>query len=365
MEDIQAQKGIAFMKSVLSTVSLILLIQGCSLVGTSDKVNIVQENPKPHIKQLLIDPHLEQQLLTLNPEKITEKDINEVLSHLPAPRIVNLNGSLSIVTMDSFSKFLIRMGYPESSIRDPITGAYSYSSYLSSKKLAGWLAWYYENEGMMPIIIGHSQGGMRVIKVLHELAGEFNDNLYVWNPYTGKKENRYTIIDPLTGAKRPVKGLRVGFASAIATGRLMRFFLFQWDMIGKLRKIPDTVEEFTGFYIPFDIIGSDLLGFGNLNKYYPSGSTKVQNILLPAGYSHFTIIHTEHLAINKATRQWINEFNPSESKVKPPPEPNTDTRNILFAANIWYKIKKYWCIELQRLIRAQRNIKIYTPLSPD
>jgi hypothetical protein len=31
----------------------------------------------------------------------------------------------------------------------------------------------------------------------------------------------------------------------------------------------------------------------------------------------------------------------------------TNTANILWASDVWHGIKKYWVIELQRLIRAQ------------
>jgi hypothetical protein len=32
------------------------------------------------------------------------------------------------------------------------------------------------------------------------------------------------------------------------------------------------------------------------------------------------------------------------------------TRNILLAADLWYGIKKTWCLEAQRLIRARRGL---------
>ena len=42
----------------------------------------------------------------------------------------------------------------------------SRNSFADSEQLAGELAWYYESDGMMPMLIGHSQGGMLAIKVL-------------------------------------------------------------------------------------------------------------------------------------------------------------------------------------------------------
>jgi hypothetical protein len=34
---------------------------------------------------------------------------------------------------------------------------------------------------MMPMMIGHSQGGIQAVKVLHELAGSFGSEVRVWN----------------------------------------------------------------------------------------------------------------------------------------------------------------------------------------
>ncbi|TNF53785.1 hypothetical protein EP227_05395 [bacterium] len=303
------------------------------------------------------DFSLNEKVLSLNPEHLTEKDVDEVLSLFPAPRVININGSLPLVKMDSFSRFLIAMGYPEKSVRNPGNESYSYSSYRDSTGFAGMIAWYYEKEGLMPILIGHSQGGMMVIKILHELAGAFDKKLPLWNPQSGETENRYTIIDPLTGNERNVTGLKLGYASSIGAGRFMRFILGQWNMLGKLRQVPDSVEEFTGFYIKYDLIGSDLLGFGKANQYYPLGSASVRNVRLPASYIHITIPLTEHLAQDTETRRWINEYTPATEEPESPEWLQGDTRNILLAAEIWYNIKKFWCIEIQKLIQARKKNK--------
>jgi hypothetical protein len=303
------------------------------------------------IHRILHNPLLKDRILGLNPEEISEVDIRDILSQAPAPRIINLHGGLPTITMEPFARFLIAMGYPEEKLRNPESGDYSTGSFGSSKKLAGIVAWIYEREGMMPILIGQSQGGMMVIKVLHELAGGFHEKIPVWNPLSGEEEERYSIIDPLSGLERPVVGLRLEFASAIGTGRLMRLLLGQWDMLTRLRRIPDSVREFAGFQIRYDLIGGDLPGF---NRYFPLGSAVVHNIELPAGF-HGTTPLTEHLAENRATRDWINSYVPSKKETNKLPRFDVDTRNLLFAAEIWYRIKKYWCIELQQLIRAKEE----------
>jgi hypothetical protein len=312
------------------------------------------------LKNLQIDPLIEEKVLALDPEHVSESDIRNVLEHAPAPRIINIHGGIYPVhlLMKTFSKFLIGMGYKEQKIRNPRDGSYSYSPYTSSKKLAGIIAWYYEKEGLRPMLIGHSQGGMQVVKVLHELAGTFRDQIPVYNPITEKEEDRYTIIDPLTGETRPVVGLKVTYATAVGAGGLTRFLPNQWVMMDKLRKIPDSVIDFTGFYMNFDIIGGDFLGFGSSNKYKANGTANVRNIKLPLGYEHVTIPRTKHLLEHKETRDWINSYVPEQKdKLSSTPHDN----HILWAADVWYSIKKHWVIELQRLIKAKRKLSEWEP----
>jgi hypothetical protein len=308
-------------------------------------------NFHPSLQQsVLVTRELEEKVLSLNPYAISEREVAEVLSKCPAPKVFSFNGSVPIVTMESFGRFLVRMGYPEASIRDPTNGSYSYSSYRSSAEMVGRVAWYYEKEGMRPMVIGHSQGGMLSVKILHELAGAFQEEIEVTNPYSGKSENRHFITDPLTGKECPVVGLKLGFASAIATGKGVRFVLAQWDMLNRLRKIPDTVEEFVGFHLQNDLISGTLFGVGQGDQYTPVGSAKVRNIVLPRESTHLGIPLIEGLARNDQTRAWINSYAPSNQPSQPPPALEGETRNILFAAEVWFNIKKHWCLELKRWI---------------
>jgi len=293
---------------------------------------------------------LAQKILSLSPDNISEIDVKETLSLAPAPRIIILRGSLPLVSLESFARLLITMGYPEESIKTPVSGEYSYSSYINSQKLAGMIAWYYEHEGMMPMLIGYSQGGMKVIKVLYELSGEFHRRLYVFNPYTEEVEPRHTIHDPITGKERGVLGLKIGYASSIATGRLMRVLLGQWDMIGRLRIIPDTVSEFSGFYIKHDLIGSDLFGLKRANTYHPLHTAIVHTIELPPGNTHFNVMMMDNIINNGELQRWIHSYTPAQRRGI---EIYNNAPNLLLVAEIWYYIKKHWCIELQQLIRSQ------------
>jgi len=64
---------------------------------------------------------------------------------------------------------------------------------------------------------------------------------------------------------------------------------------------------------------------------------------------------TSHLAESQETKDWINQYVPSEA-----PQVNvkfqSSSSNILWAADVWHSIKKHWVLELQRVIRAKRDM---------
>ena len=299
---------------------------------------------------------MEERILAIDPSQITQADVKEVLAISPAPRIVNIHGGIYPVhvIMESFSEFLMGMGYPESSVRNPGDGSFSFSCYDNSEKIAGAIAWYYEKEGMRPMVVGHSQGGIQAVKVLHELAGNFEPKVAVWNPLTDEAEERYEIREPLTGYPTPVVGLQVSYATAVGAGGLTRFLPNQWKMMKKLRKVPDTVIDFTGFYMGMDILGGDMLGFGSGNQYESSGAARVRNVILPTGSNHFNVPSTKHLLKSSQITDWIYNYTPSE---KPTVDVvfDSDSSHILWAADVWHSIKKHWVLELQRVIHAQRD----------
>ena len=300
------------------------------------------------VEKMALDPGTEERILALDAEGLSAQDVHSVLARASAPRIIALEGSVPVVTMQPFAEFLIAMGYPAERLRKP-DGSLSYESFVDTRELAGALAWYFEHEGMMPMLIGHSQGGMIAVKVLHELAGDFASSIPVWNPIRRAAEPRATIVDPLTGKERPVIGLKVPFAAALATGKLPRVLLGQWSMISRLREIPDTVREFTGFSLEWDPIAGN---FGSAEPYRALGSAKVRNVILPGAASHLTLPRIAELARDPVTRDWIDRYRPG---VSPPPRAEIDTANLLHAADLWYSIKKHWCLEAQRLIRARQG----------
>jgi hypothetical protein len=307
-----------------------------------------------------LNPELEDRILALDPARVSAQDVREVLSQAPAPRVLNIHGGLArvIPRMVSFSEFLVGMGYPDQSLAHPSDGTYSFSCYESSAKIVGVLAWYYEKEGLRPMLVGHSQGGMQVVKVLHRLARPPPGRLFVWNPLTWEREPRSEIVDPLTGQPRPIAGLVLPYATAVGAGGVTRLLPNQWDMTFRLRKIPDSVEEFTGFCKRFDLLGGDLLGYGALNHYHANGQAAVRNVWLPTRYRHGYIPDTQHLPASPSIREWIDQYHPAADAVirlQLEGEFDDDSRHILWAADVWYSIKKHWVLELQRRIRAQRD----------
>jgi hypothetical protein len=303
----------------------------------------------------------EDKILALDPRNVTGRDVEEALSGAPAPRMIKLHGGLAPVIQQSisFCQFLNGMGYPLASLTNPSDGTYTFSCYENSEKVAGVIAWYYEKEGLRPMMIGHSQGGMQAVKILHRLARK--RKLQVWNALTWKPEERWEITDPLSGRTRPVAGLALPYVSVVGAGGFTRILPTQWNMCFpwlSLHRIPDSVEEFTGFCKKRDPLGGDFLGYGSVNHYKANGRAVVRNVWLPAAYSHTTIPNTKHLLKSQELRDWINNYRPSDKlivKLTLKEEFEADASNILWAADVWYSMKKHWVIELQRFIRARRG----------
>lgn len=344
--------------SVLFAVVITALLAGC----TGSKSYVREQNYYKDLQgdtvvnSIQMDQELEREILALNPEQITNYEVRYILGQAPAPRIMNVHGGVypAYLLMESFSKFLIGMGYPESKIRNPMDGTFSYDCHQPASRLAGAAAWYYEKEGLRPMMVGHSQGGAQTIKALHLLAGTWGDRVQPWNPVERRAEERNWILDPVTGKRRPVLGLKVSYASATGTGGLIRFLPQQWALNGMLRKVPDSVESFTGFYMPGDILGGDWAGFSDGNRYHSMGVSRVRNVKLPLGYRHISVLWTQHLAEDREIMDWINMYTPGEEpELHRTFEAKSD--NILWAADVWHSVKKHWTLELQRLVLAKQK----------
>lgn len=288
-------------------------------------------------------PFVAQSLARLDCTRLAADDVR-TLAHAPAPRIIALHGSVPFVNMEPFAAFLEAMGYPKERLDQPGGVGRSRSSYVDSRRLAGELAWHYERDGLMPLLVGHSQGGMIVIKVLHDLAGTRDQTpIPVWDALRDAPESRTSIVDPLTGEVRTVAGLRVPYAAVLATGSLPRLLLGQWGILPLLRDVPDAAIELTAFSIPFDPIA----GTGSAPAAYrATGTAHVRNVVLPATYGHITLPQVDRLPAQPSVRAWIEAYRPGT----PLPQELDGIANLLHAADIWYSIKQHWCQGAKRAL---------------
>jgi len=324
--------------------------------GRSAAASAAPPAPRAVLDALRLDAATEDRILALDPLHVTEKDIKDTLAKAPAPRIVLSHGGVFPVflIMWSFGKFLSKMGYPEASIRDPASGEWSYTPYDTTDHLVGLMAWAYEHEGMRPMMVGHSQGGLFAVKILKRFAGQFGDSAKVYDPLRGSYDDRTTIVDPLTGKERPVVGLSLAYASAVGAGGLALVLPAWWENLDTLRKIPDTVDDFTGFFIGGDLVALSFAGNPLDVEYTSTGAANVRNFRLPVTYNHITVPVTEDLASDEDARAWIDAYVPGKAQDTSGLSLNAQL-HILWAADVWYSIKKAWVGELQRLIRARRG----------
>ncbi|NNC87212.1 MAG: hypothetical protein HKN82_01990 [Akkermansiaceae bacterium] len=296
------------------------LLAGCATIPRHGPA--AEDNGRPSLRA---NPREVRALMALDPAAVTDRQAQEVLARFPAPRVILFNGVVAPVRMDRMAEFFIARGYPRASFVDPVSGRMSHSSRTGSRQWAGALPWYFEQEGLRPVLIGHSQGGMMVSRILHEGAGTFGPGLRIYNPRERRFEERRRFRHPRTGRMVDVAAYRTPLASAIATGKMMRVLLGQWKMVGPLRKVPDNVEVFIGVSVEGDLIGSDLAGAGSTHTYRPTGSARVENLVLPRT--------ANHLNLPALTRD--------------PGDPRS-----LLAGRLWRELKRAWCAELQAAHRG-------------
>ena len=334
-------------------------VAGCTGLQYSSEPAAVATRPAvPAPQAAVLDRALEDRILALDPDRVTPQDIRDTLAKAPAPRIILLHGGVFPVhlAMTSFAQFLIAMGYPEARIKHPGNERWSHSPYEPSERVAGMIAWFYESEGVRPMMVGHSQGGMQAIKVLHDLAGTFAPSLPVWNPITEQPEPRTSIVDPITGRDLPVVGNKVSYTSAVGAGGPSGVLPNQWAVISRIREIPDTTIQFDGFFIGIDWFAMTFTEAGVPRFASVSGKVEVRNVVLPAGYLHVTVPTTHHLPGNPTFREFLDTYRPTGERPDESTMPGSYSDNVLYAAENWFMIKRHWVLEAQRFVRARRGL---------
>jgi hypothetical protein len=62
-------------------------------------------------------------------------------------------------------------------------------------------------------------------------------------------------------------------------------------------------------------------------------------------------------------RAWINDYSP-RGRHDTSMLPIEAAQHVLWAADVWYSIKKHWCLEAQRWARAERAREAATESKP-
>jgi hypothetical protein len=114
----------------------------------------------------------------------------------------------------------------------------------------------------------------------------------------------------------------------------------QWAMLRRVREIPDTAQDFTGFAIEGDLIADGVLG---REPYVALGHARVRNVTLPASTGHIDAVALAPLAADPAARAWIDDYRPVDGAAVP--AALAELPNALEGAELWYGIRRAWCEE--------------------
>jgi hypothetical protein len=198
---------------------------------------------------------------------------------------------------------------------------------------------------MPPMMIGR---GMQAVKVLYVLNGEYGGALGVWNPLTNFPENRTAHA----ARRRPASCLYV------RRGRRRRCIPVA-ESVEPSREAGDDSgysRRLYGLIYDFDIFAWTVPG-DESTRFKQGGSARVRNVTLPAGMSHVLTPVSADLPDKPAIREWIDAYTPGTTAAVPP----GSEVNLLWAADVWWSVKKFWVIEAQRWIRAKRAGGIVNP----
>ena len=86
-----------------------------------------------------------------------------------------------------------------------------------------------------------------------------------------------------------------------------------------------------------------------------AGTPSCRNTWLPADYAHVTVPATRDLLQSPAMRAWIDAYVPDNASALSP-LPEGPDEHVMFAADVWYGLKKHWALEAQSFVRARRAL---------
>ena len=128
----------------------------------------------------------------------------------------------------------------------------------------------------------------------------------------------------------------------------------QWSMVRRLRSIPDTVDDFTGYCAGR---GPGRLGPAGGRRALPGpGGARVRNVELPADYSHVFVPQTSHLARDPAMRVWLNAYVPGQRRWHRRPKAALP-RTACGRPTSGSTSRSTGCFEAQKVVRARRELE--------
>ena len=280
----------------------------------------------PHARPIA---RLEDRILALDPERVTAADVRQMLAQGPTPRIMLLHGGIYPVhlSMASFGRFLVGMGYPEARIRDPCDGKLV-AQPVRGRRAARRHRRVALREGRHAADAdrpqpGRDAGGQGPARAERRLQRR-GRRVESAHRFCRRTARRSSIRSPATSG--PSSALTLSYASAVGAGGAAFLLPNQWSMLGKLRTIPDTVDEFTGYSIDARPGRGPCPASTRTRKFENGGRAKVRNVTLPAGINHITVPVTAQLAARiRRCAKWIDAYVPG---TPPPPPPTARKRAV-------------------------------------
>ncbi len=192
------------------------------------------------------------------------------------------------------------------------------------------------------------------VKILKDLAGQSGDSLRVWNPLTGHARRPHDDRRPAHPSRAPG---RRGLRRLRLRGRRRRPGVAAAELVGKSRHAAHDSRYGRRVH--------RLLHRGRPGRVEPSRQSAGQAVRKQwhgtrAQRDAARDVQPHHRAADGRSRARRAACATGSTRTcratsaTPPALPGDAAEHVLWAADVWYSIKKHWCIEAQRFVRAHR-----------
>ncbi len=179
---------------LLAVLALAVGLAGCATRAMLAPDEAAQARPTPGsvLQSIPLDAAQEDRILALDPERVSEADVRDTLSHGPAPRIILMHGGIYPVhlAMASFGRFLARWATRRRRSATRRTAAGRTARTKAARMAPAWSRGTTSTTACRPMIVGHSQGGIQAVKILHELNGSFDAEVHPYDPQAHRLDRR-------------------------------------------------------------------------------------------------------------------------------------------------------------------------------